>query len=35
MSHNRATYISALIGFLMISAMIVLTHNLINVPGVL
>lgn len=33
MSNDRATYISALLGFLATSAMIILTHNLINVQN--
>ena len=34
MSNNRATYISALLGFLTTSALIILTHNLFNVQNV-
>ena len=33
MSNDRATYISALVGFLVTSAMIILTHDLINLPN--
>ena len=31
MSHQRATLISALLGYLITSAMIIIAHNLINV----
>ncbi len=31
MSHERATLISALVGFLATSALMILAHNLINV----
>jgi len=31
MAHHRATLISALLGFLTTSVMIILAHNLINV----
>ena len=31
MFHQRATLISALLGFLVSSAMIIMAHNLINV----
>lgn len=34
MSHQRATYISALLGFVTTSALIILTHNLFNVQNV-
>ncbi len=34
MSHQRATYISALLGFFTTSALIILTHNLFNVQNV-
>lgn len=33
MSNERATYISALLGFLATSVMIILTHNLVNVQN--
>ncbi len=31
MSNDRATYISALLGFVTTSVLIIVTHNLINV----
>lgn len=31
MAHQRATLISVLLGYLITSALIILTHNLINV----
>ena len=34
MSNNRANYISALLGFLTTSGLIILTHNLFNVQNV-